>query len=405
MSPREREGSTVTRWGQILLPLGLLAIVLVALFAMAPALERGGAAPDVTVSHHTIPDGETVVLHVTNNGPEAVTIQQLFVDDAYWNFTVEKTPRLPFLPTGDGPNTLAAGEGARVHVPYHLTLSPDTEMEMSLLLDGGEKIDYEVVGVQTTQGLDSESLGLLAGIGLLVGIVPVGIGMAWYPALRSIGTRWVHATLAFAAGILVFLAIDAGFEALEMTERIPGAFEGQALVVLGALGALVLVQAASRIGTRAGQAPHGLHLAYLIALAIGLHNLAEGLAIGGTYALGQASLATFLILGFMLHNVTEGPAVVAPMARGERPALYHFGLLALLAGGPVVLGGWIGASTLSPTIGALFLAIGVGAIVQVVWELGRVMTAEDAGLGTPLNLVAFFVGLVVMYLTALLVTI
>jgi len=136
-----------------------------------------------------------------------------------------------------------------------------------------------------------------------------------------------------------------------------------------------------------------------VALGIGLHNLAEGLAIGSSVALGRVSLGAFLVVGFMIHNVTEGPAVVAPLADDERPALRHFVALGLLAGAPVILGGWIGGFAFSPTLGAFFLAVGVGAILQVDWELARLVRAADGRVATATNLLAVLVGFAVMYAT------
>jgi zinc transporter ZupT len=231
--------------------------------------------------------------------------------------------------------------------------------------------------------------------------------MLWFPFLRTMSDRWLHAVLAFSAGILVFLAIDAGIEAVELAERVPGAFEGQALVALGVLGAFLAVQSVSawreaRAEDGDARAASGLRVAYLVALGIGLHNLAEGLAIGSSFALGRVSLGAFLVVGFMLHNVTEGPAVVAPVARGERPLIRHFAGMGVLAGAPVILGGWLGSLAYSPTLGALFLAVGVGAILQVVGEL-RAMIGRGGASSTALNLLTFLVGLVVMYATDLFV--
>jgi zinc transporter ZupT len=104
----------------------------------------------------------------------------------------------------------------------------------------------------------------------------------------------------------------------------------------------------------------------------------------------------------MVHNVTEGPAVVAPVARERRPRLRHFAAMGLLAGAPVILGGWIGSLAFSPTLGALFLAVGVGAILQVEWEMAS-MIRRDGQLVTATNLLGFLTGLLVMYATDLLV--
>ncbi|MFW5929550.1 MAG: ZIP family metal transporter [Halobacteriota archaeon] len=369
-------------------PLVLLAVAVGALLVASPGFDRGGSPPDVTVTHHTVPDDETIVLHVTNNGPEDVTISQVMVDGAYWSHSVEGR--------GDTPETLAPRDSVRVVVPRHLTLSPDNEMDVTLLLSGGETVTHELVGVQTTSGLDGSALRLLALVGVFVGVIPVAIGMLWYPFIAATSKRRLHAVLAFAAGVLAFLAVDASFEAFEIAERVPGVYSGAALVVLSALAALLLVQAVSERFEGSG-----LRVAYLVAVAIGLHNLAEGLAIGGAYAAGSLSLAAFLVVGFMLHNVTEGPAVVAPLADERRPALYHFAALGVVAGAPVILGGWIGGAFRHPAVSAVFVAVGVGAILQVTWELAGLVRDDGGRVATPANMLAFLAGAVVMYATGL----
>jgi zinc transporter ZupT len=290
-------------------------------------------------------------------------------------------------------------------IPYHW--NPGWDLETALVLSDGATVHHTIVAPQVSPGLSGSVLLTLAVVGVFVGVIPVVLGMLWFPFLQSMSDRALHAVLAFSAGILVFLALDAGIEAVELTERIPGAFDGLILVVLGVVGALLLVQSVSawrRGRAEAGdsRASSGLWVAYLVAVGIGLHNLAEGLAIGSSFALGRVSLGAFLVLGFMLHNVTEGPAVVAPVARGSRPSLGHFVALGAIAGAPVILGGWIGSLAFSPTLGALFLAIGVGAILQVVLEL-RDLVGRQGRVGTALNLVTFLVGVVVMYATDLFV--
>jgi zinc transporter ZupT len=387
------------RWMSALLPVVLLAVVL-GLFAFTSPLaevQGGQPLPDVAITHTTIPNDETVVLHVTNNGPESVTISQVLVDEAYWNFRVEGA---------GGDRTLAPMESARVIVPYHW--NPGWDLETALVLSDGTTFHHTIVAPSQTPGFSLDLLWTLAIIGLFVGVIPVALGMAWFPYIRSMSDRWLHAVLVFATGILAFLAVDAGFEALELAAEVPGAFEGTALVVLGAVGAFLLVQSASawredRVEAGSERANRGLWVAYLVALGIGLHNLAEGLAIGSSFALGRISLGAFLVIGFMLHNVTEGPAVVAPVARGERPAWYHFAAIGLLAGAPVILGGWIGSLAYSPTVGALFLAVGVGAIAQVDWEILQMIRNADGRVGSATNLLAFLAGLGTMYATDLLV--
>jgi zinc transporter ZupT len=387
------------RWASALLPVVLLALILGAFLFVSPlaGIQSGQPLPDVTVTHATMPSDDTVVLHVTNNGPESVTISQVLVDEAYWNFQMRGA---------GGDRTLAPMESARVVVPYHW--NPGWDLGTALVLSDGTTVEHTIVAPSETPGFSLDLLGTLALIGLFVGVIPVALGMLWFPYLRTTSDRALHAVLSFAAGVLGFLAFDAGFEAFELAERIPSAYEGALLIVFGVLGALLLVQAISswREGrAQAGdtRADSGLRVAYLVALGIGLHNLAEGLAIGSSFALGRVSLGAFLVVGFMLHNVTEGPAVVAPAARGDRPAWWHFAALGLLAGAPVILGGWIGSLAYSPTIGAFFLAIGVGAIVQVDWEIAGMIRDGGGPVASATNLLAFLVGFAVMYATDLFV--
>ena len=387
------------RWIAALLPIILLGLIAGGFFAATPfaSLDTGGEPlPDVSVTHTTLPNDETMVLHVTNNGPNEVTISQVLVAEAYWDFEVRGS---------GGDNTLAPRESAEIVVPYHW--NPGWDLDVTLLLSDGSTVHHTIVAPNQSPGLTNDLLLTMAVIGLFVGVIPVALGMLWFPFLQSMSDRWLHAILAFSMGILAFLAIDAGFEAFEFSEQIPGAYEGTALVALGIIGSLLAVQAVSawregRAEAGDSRAQSGLYVAYLVALGIGLHNLAEGLAIGSSFALGRVSLGAFLVIGFMLHNVTEGPAVVAPVARGERPRIAHFLALGILAGAPVILGGWLGSLAYSPTLGAFFLAVGVGAILQVIWEL-RGMISRRGRAGSALNLVTFLVGLVVMYATDLFV--
>lgn len=385
------------KWVTAILPIVILAVVLGVFAATSPlaAIDSGAPLPDVTVSHHTLPDDETIVLHVVNNGPAPVTISQLLVDDAYWNFEVQGA---------GGDNTLAARQSARIVIPYHW--QPTWDLEAKLVLSDGATISHEIIAPRQSPTFNTDILWTFTVIGLFVGVIPIAIGMLWFPFIKAMRDRWLHAILLFAVGILGFLAFDAGFEAFELAEGIPGTYEGNLLVVLGIVGTLLLVQTISswregRVSMGDHRASQGLWVAYLVAVGIGLHNLAEGLAIGSSFALGRVSLAAFLIIGFMLHNVSEGPAIVAPLAQDERPEFHHFLALGFIAGAPVILGGWIGGLAYSPTIGAFFLAIGVGAILQVNWEIIRLVRDAGGRAASATNLLAFLIGFVLMYVTDL----
>ena len=112
----------------------------------------------------------------------------------------------------------------------------------------------------------------------------------------------------------------------------------------------------------------GAHLALLVAVGIGLHNLGEGVAIGSAYSLGSLALGAFLVVGFAIHNTTEGLAIVAPIAN-TRPSWQRLALLGLIAGAPAVLGAWIGAAAFNSSLAAFLFGFGAGAIVQVIVQL------------------------------------
>jgi zinc transporter ZupT len=210
--------------------------------------------------------------------------------------------------------------------------------------------------------------------------------------------------LSLTIGLLVFLGVDALGESLALAARVPGAFQGEALVLMGALGTPLLLGALGkrrRSGTSAERPP--LFVAGLIALGIGLHNLGEGLLIGSAYATGEIALGTFFVIGFLLHNTTEGLGIVAPLAE-SKVGVRSLVLLGALAGVPTILGAWLGGFTYSPTWTTVFFAIGAGAIAQVIIELWRLFARRSEGrLTAPLNTMGVLAGLFLMWVTGLVV--
>lgn len=378
----------------LLLPVALLALVGAAFVVADPLADFGREGPpSVDVTNHRLPR-DRIILSVTNNGPQPVTIEQVLVDEAYWNFHV--------VQDGERNPTLGARDSAKVHVPYHWQSGWD--VEVALLLSDGTTVHHDIPAPAQSPVFGEELSQGLALVGLVVGVIPVALGMLWYPALERASDQVLHGTLAFAGGVLAFLAADGFIEAGEIAEGVAGYVGGDLLVAVGVLGSLLVIQAVSTwTRERAGAQHRGLVVAYLVALGIGLHNLGEGLAIGSAYAQGRASFGAFLVLGFAVHNLTEGPAIVAPVARGKRPRLKHFVALAGLAGGPVIVGGWVGGVAYSSVLGALALAVGIGAILQVEWELAGLVRESAGEVATAANLAAFAAGLLVMYATDLFV--
>jgi zinc transporter, ZIP family len=117
----------------------------------------------------------------------------------------------------------------------------------------------------------------------------------------------------------------------------------------------------------------GQSLALLIAVGIGVHNFAEGLAIGQSAAADEISLALLLIIGFGLHNATEGFGIVGPMSReAERPSWGLLFLLGVIGGGPTFLGTLVGQAWVSQYLEVAFLSVAAGSLLYVIIELAHV---------------------------------
>ncbi len=395
---------------------------------MAPLRAAFPPVEELTIERVAFPEPDRLRIHLVNGGPEPVTVAQVLVDEAYWRFRADGDLRVPRL----------ARRVLEVDYPW----VEGEPHEVSVVTSTGLVFSREVEVATVTPRPDARWVGTFALLGLYAGVIPVALGLLWYPFLRGLDRRWLHFFLSLTVGLLVFLAVD-GFEAaLETAAEVPAAFQGAGLIVLGLGGALLAVRAVGTWrGFRGGRArggsgpesatgadtpaatggdgapatggapspvraarPTGLRLAYLIALGIGLHNLGEGLAIGAAYAVGEIALGAFLVIGFALHNTTEGLAIVAPAAE-RRPALWHFAALGALAGIPTIFGAWIGGFSFSPVWATFFLALGVGAIVEVVLQVGALVhRAWPSGIFEPRNAAGLALGLVVMYGTALLVT-
>jgi zinc transporter ZupT len=141
----------------------------------------------------------------------------------------------------------------------------------------------------------------------------------------------------------------------------------------------------------------------MIAVGIGLHNLGEGLAIGAAFSLGEIGLGAFLVVGFMIQNITEGLGIIAPVLR-DRPGLRQLAILGVIGGAPAVLGAWIGGLSASPLLALLFLAIGAGAVFEVVYEIGKLISKDVSRQPMPMTVFAGVVtGMLLLWVTGLLI--
>lgn len=336
-----------------------------------------------------------VRVRVTNPQRAKLTVAAVTVDDAIVPFRVE------------GQTTLSRLRSSTVVVPFDWV--EGDPYSVGITSSHGVETRSDVAAAVESRAASTRGFLGYALIGLLVGIVPVALGLAWLPSLRRADAHWLGAFMALTAGLLTFLALDAFAEALELQASLPSGFQGPGLILLGVavsyLGLTLLAQRLSARSHRERDVPlEGLALAGLIAAGIGLHNLGEGLAIGSSVALGEVALGTFLIIGFMVHNLTEGLGIASPIAAGARVGIGRLATLAAIAGAPAIVGAWIGGFLTTDVLGVFFFALAVGAALQVVVEVGRyIVRRAPGGLRSGYAVGGYLAGIVVMYVTGLLV--
>ncbi len=376
--------SRAPRWLAAVGPLALIAVLAALLIGFGvPGLERTGPPIErVAVERVELRPG-TIALRVRNDGPDQVRLAQVIVNDAY----------VPVAGLGDDP--LGRLEAQTVRVPFDWI--EGEAYEIALVTSTGATLPATIEAAVQTPEVGGGLFGTLALVGLYVGLLPVVLGMLWLPAARRASPQALRFVLALTVGVLVFLGIEALVDGIEIAGRGAQSLGGAALPLIGAVAGLAAVTAGEGLVPR--RAGGGIRLAVLIAIGIGLHNLGEGLAIGGAYATGELALGTLLVVGFALHNTTEGLAVVSPLT-SERPSVRSLALLGLIAGGPVTLGAWVGSLAANPTLVALLLGIAAGAIAQVVIRLAPRLKAPGAGLDAVASL-GLLAGLAIMYMTGL----
>lgn len=385
--------------------------------------------PEISIEKVEFLDGH-IVAFVRNTGPSEITIAQADVNDRIYPAAIEPG------------RTLTRLADAKVIIPF--VWNRGEPYEIGITTGDGTRFHEKVNSAAPAPRATVGQASTFALIGTYVGIIPVMMGLVWYPFIRRLSSNKYNFFLSLTAGLLVFLGIDALLESNEIAvNALAPAFNAQILIIMVAIVTLItlmyvsqrLIQRASKrskpdIESKSGYSSRSepdlelrdfksspasfqqqlmirpIAISMMISIGIGLHNFGEGLAIGAAVLLGEVALSSFLILGFTLHNTTEGLAIVAPMAKSRRIPLAKLMVMGLIAGGPTILGAWIGGFLYSPIATVIFLSIGAGAIFQVVYSIGSWMYHTNGSgrlLNNPWIIIGFAFGMLIMYLTGLLV--
>ncbi|KAA3644071.1 MAG: metal transporter [Chloroflexi bacterium] len=397
MTTNENTQSRFPLWLIAIGPLVLLAALVVLFINTNPIQVATADLPpieDLSIQRITLPDFGVIELEVTNAGPDPVEIAQVLVDEAYWQFEIEPASTLNRLQT------------ATITVNYPWV---ETEPhEIVLVTSTGATFAGEIELAVETPAPGVNQLFGYALVGVYVGIIPVGLGLLWFPAMRQLGRKGLGFILSLTVGLLVFLLIDTLLEAFEVAELLPEVYQGIPLTLfVASLTWFAIMAIGSRQAVADRESAQGRRfIALLIAIGIGFHNLGEGLVVGAAFALGEAALGSFLVIGFILHNITEGVGIAAPVTKDKVPISWFLRML-LIAGAPAIAGTLIGGFAFSPLLAVIFLGIGVGAIWQVIVEVGMLLQRQAERDGENFiswtNSAGLALGIAIMYLTAFLV--
>lgn len=376
----------------LLIPIILLAGVIALFLYTGGGLRLDSPAPveNLNVEKYIL-TRNNIDLYIRNTGPEELTIASVIINEAVMPFEVMPSPTIPRLGR------------AQIHVNYAWTQGE----AYGITIFTSNAIPFAVdipVAFETPQPSQSTFWGFTL-IGLYVGVIPVFLGIFWFPALRQLGRRTMTFLMAATAGLLIFLGLDTIAEALEVAAEVPSAFQGIGLIGIGAVATFLLLDAISKSQTKTtgSESERRLAIALMIAIGIGFHNLGEGLAIGAAYNVGEIALGTFLVVGFIIQNITEGLGIIAPVLR-DRPTIGRLALMGLIGGGPAIIGAWIGGYTPSPFLAVLFLAIGTGAIFEVVYEIAKLIQKDTARESMPMTVFSgILTGMLLLWVTGLLI--
>ena len=242
---------------------------------------------------------------------------------------------------GAGRDRWSTSTRVRLAIPYPWVANETHEVKV--LTSNGIPFAHEIAVATETPRPSWRFFAWFALIGLYVGVIPIAVGLLWYPAIGRMGRRGLDFVLALTIGLLDLPLRRHRRRRARGGGRSRRVVPGRGAVHAGRAARLPRHRGVRGVveAPRAGADRGPWVTALLIAVGIGLHNFGEGLAIGAAYSLGEVTLGALLIVGFTLHNTTEGLAIVAPLVE-SRASIGQFVLLGVVAGAPTIAGAWLG---------------------------------------------------------------
>ena len=303
------------------------------------------------------------MLTVRNGGTQPVKLSQVVVNDAIWDFEAEPDRTIPRLGS------------ATVTIPYSWV--EGEAYEIVLITSTGTTFDAEVPVAVLTPQFSGETFWSYALIGTYVGVIPVALGLLWYPFLRRLGSAGMNFVLAMTVGLLAFLVIDTLEEAMEVAAELPGVFSGVPLVVLLTLLTLLGLVGMERLlrrGSRGGEPAR-----HLLPDSPRDRAAQPGGGAGHRGGVRPRGGGPGSVPGRGLHAAQHHRGGRHRRANPEGEAAA--GALPVAGAarrGPAIVGTWIGGFAFSNLLAAIFLAVGAGAILQVIYEVTRLLL-KDSG--------------------------
>ena len=308
-TPEKRPEPAASRarlWLAAAVPLLLLAALLTWITRSDTTRALSGGVPPVEklVFERVSLSPGSIRVTILNDGIDPVSVAQVTVDEAFWEFSQEPSGPLGHL------------RRAELSIPYPW-VAEETH-EIRVISATGVTFDHTIEVAILTPKPDLDFFVLFALIGLYVGVLPVAVGLLWYPVLSRIGRKALDFVIALTIGLLLFLFVDSVHEGLEAAERLPDSFQGVALLMISGVGAYLLIEALGAwLRGRQAEADVRWITAVLVAVGIGLHNFAEGLAIGAAFTLGEAALGTLFYAG-----IGAGIGVLADALSRDRATIF-----------------------------------------------------------------------------------